>query len=319
MISLKSVIYCLTLAASLSLGACTDVSAAQPSEADIQNPQVNNDRSSAEFTNLLVEYQILNHRLDRISTRLKFANAELCPVTVRDPGYTVHTLTDYPENLQAIAGAMLNVDEAISVRTVREPSDISPLPGDRILKIDDTALPDGITQKNFYEMAAREAFAAPALSLIVVRGDEIIRVAVNPKTVCGYPVHLFSSQTVNGHTDGQAVWISAGLLRAFEDDIDVAHITAHEMAHTIAGHMAMKPHKDLELMADRMALIMLARAGFDIDRAVENWENRDHPHQAGSLTHPPIEARQSNLRSMRDKIKAAQKESRLLDFDLANF
>ncbi len=191
--------------------------------------------------------------------------------------------------------------------------------GTFILRIDDTALPGGITQQSFYDMVAREAFEAPALSLIVRRNGETMRVAVNPKTVCDYPVHIFTGQTVNGHTDGQAVWISAGLLRAYEDDIDVALITAHEMAHAIAGHMVREPDKSLELMADRMALIMLARAGYDIDRAVENWETRKHPHQLKSLTHPSIENRKANLRAMRDKIKAALSEdSRLLDFDLAD-
>jgi len=96
-------------------------------------------------------------------------------VTVRDAGYSVHTLSDYPERLQQVAEVLLNVDEGLSVRTVRAGSSAARAgvqPGDRLKGLNGQPLPSGLTQQRFYETAAatsrQKRFAAtPPMSSLM--------------------------------------------------------------------------------------------------------------------------------------------------------
>ena len=77
--------------------------------------------------------------------------------------------------------------------------------------------------------------------------------------------------------------------------------------------MEQTPSHALELEADRMALIMLERAGYDIESAITYWADAVHPHrehQDKSMSHPTIEARYKNFRDEQkriEKLKAAQR------------
>ncbi|MGB0907058.1 MAG: M48 family metalloprotease [Maricaulaceae bacterium] len=280
--------------------------------------------AEVKFSDILAEYQQLNTRLENIAARLQLANVELCPIKQRDPGYTVHTLDDYSENLQPVAGYLLGVDENLSLRTVRvgSPADAAGLkPGDKLIRVGTAGLPSGLTQKSFYDLAIEREFRRDEAQITVLRDDQNQTVSITPQTSCGYPIHVFFSQTVNGYTDGEAVWITSELMRQLDDDVSLALIVAHEMAHAIAGHMEQTPSKELELIADRMALIMLSRAGYDIHQAIAYWEDTSHPHQQYqnySLTHPNIEERQANLNAVYAAIKKAVQDDRPLDFDMVD-
>ena len=78
--------------------------------------------NNGEFRDILNEFMGLNERLERIASRIKIANADLCDATEHDIGISTHTLSDYPEELQDAARHYLNVDENLSVRTVRPKS-----------------------------------------------------------------------------------------------------------------------------------------------------------------------------------------------------
>ncbi|WP_371396312.1 M48 family metalloprotease [Fretibacter rubidus] len=279
---------------------------------------------NTQFIDVLEQYQALNARLDSVAVRLQRANAALCPVTVRDVGYTVHSVGDYPQNLREVARSLLNVSEALSIRTVRKGStaDTAGLkPGDRLVGINGQRLAAGMTQKLFYERAARRAFDEKTASVTTARGEELRTKTLRPETLCGYPVNVFFNEGINGHTDGEAVWVTSELMRTVADDVNLSLIVAHEMAHAIAGHMAQEPDKSLELLADRMALVMMARAGLDIDRAVAYWDDAVHPHadlQERSFTHPSIAERRDNLTDMAVRIKKAQADGLDLDFSLSD-
>ena len=280
------------------------------------------------FEDILAQYQALNQRLEDVSYNIQSANAALCPVTDRSMGFTVHTLYDYPENLQPYARGLLNVDENLSIRTVREHSaaDLAGLhPADRLVRVNGTYLPSGRTAKTLYAALSKRAFQDKQVNLTLRpsgsqnpdQDQTLVTRTLEPETICGYPVHLFFSEQINGHTNGEEVWITSELMRSLPEDVDLALVVAHEMAHAIAGHMALPPEKLLELEADRMALIMLARAGYDIDRAVENWAWAPHPDDEAypSATHPTQAERLEHFSAVQSDIQARKAEGRDLDFE----
>lgn len=321
-----------------SIGACgaaPPAVEARPDTGAADIAQANNalesDDAVVRFSDILDQYRALNERLENVSARLQIANAPLCPVTVRDAGYSVHTLSDYPERLQQVAEVLLNVDEGLSVRTVRAGSSAARAgvqPGDRLKGLNGQPLPSGLTQQRFYETAAAKAFAAPSTRLMIARNNgavepEIISFDLAPETLCGYPAHVVFDEYVNGHTDGRAVWITSELMRTVKDDVNLALIVAHEMAHAIAGHLDLNPtdedRKILELTADSMALVMLERAGFDIDQAIAYWMRADNPQrmsQSRSFTHPSITQRLGNFEAAKQAINLAKLKGTPLDFSI---
>ena len=70
-----------------------------PMDTTAQNPQNGTDAplNNGEFRDVLNEFMGLNERLERIASRIKIANADLCEFTENDIGISTHTLNDYPQ------------------------------------------------------------------------------------------------------------------------------------------------------------------------------------------------------------------------------
>lgn len=272
------------------------------------------------FEDMLRQYQELNRRLETAAYRLQTANAPLCPRTETSAGYTVHTVRDYPEMLQPAARELLSVSENVSIRTVREgsPAQAAGLRSDDlIIRINKSYLPGGRTAQTFYEAVSAKAMKAKRFDLEVRRGETLIKTDITPEIICAYGVNPFFSEQINGHTDGEEIWITSELIRSTPRDIDLALVIAHEMAHAIGDHLSKPPSKLLELEADRMALIMLARAGYDIADVAENWAGTPYPHMNGDTeTHPAFEERLRGARETISAITKARNSGRALTFDI---
>lgn len=275
------------------------------------------------FEQMLRQYQALNRRLEAVAYRLQAANADLCPKTVPSPGYTVHTVFDYPEMLRDVARDLLSVSEEVSIRTVSPGSPAAKAgfkPSDRIIRINGSYLPGGRTAATFYDAASKNVFRQTSVKMEVERGGEVIDINLSPENLCDYPVRPYFSEKINAHTDGHEVWVTSELIRSTSRDIDLALVVAHEMAHAIADHVSRGQSKELELEADHMGLIMLARAGYDIARVSGNWERVPYPHRRENanidLTHPSAQERLENARQTEALINEARKSGHVLTFEL---
>lgn len=279
------------------------------------SPQAQNEHA---FAAILEEHQGYNTRLQKIAAPLLQANIELCPRTKRDIGITVHTLSDYQAELQPFAKVLMGASDRLSVRTVRQgsPAEESGLKvGDRIVGINGAYMPGGFTVQRFFRIATQNAYKNKTADLNVRRGDERLALKVRPETICDYPANVFFHEEVNGHTDGKQIILTSELMKTVPDDVNLALIIAHEMAHAIEGHQ--RKDKALELKADRMALVMMTRAGYNIDRAISYWKDAAHPHadyQETSKTHPTIMERYDNFRKEQARIKALKTSGRRLTF-----
>jgi len=259
-------------------------------------PRTQNERA---FAAILAEHQGYNMRLQNVAAPLLKANADLCPRITRDIGMSVHTLSDYQPSLQPFAEVLMGASERLSVRTVRDgsPADAAGLKaGDAIIGINGAYMPGGFTVQRFFEIATQNAFKGERADLKIKRGDEHLDIKVAPETVCDYPANVFFHDEANGHTDGEQIIITSELMK-----------TVHH-----------RKEKALELKADRMALIMMSRAGYDIDRAIQYWRDAVHPHaeyQSSSKTHPSITERYENFRDEQRRIKKLKAQGKKLTFD----
>lgn len=310
----------LILAGAFALSACTGSAAGEAPVDALPDESVIATEDDVLFTDVLAQYQDLNTRLERIAAPLLLANAALCPKTERSLGLTVHTVSDYPPSLQPIARELLGVSERLSIRTVREgsPADIAGLQaGDEIISIAGNYMPRGGTVQRFYRAVTQEPYKKETVSLTVNRGDERIDTNVRPETICGYPVNVYFSEEMNGHTDGEQVLVTSELMRNIPDNVNLALIIAHEMGHAIAGHTRQAKSKKLELKADRMALVLMERAGYDINAAISYWQRANHPHadfQRSSKTHPSISERYENFKTEQARIEKLKAEGKPLGF-----
>lgn len=271
------------------------------------------------FAAILEEHQNYNTRLQNVAAPLLKANIELCPRTRRDIGITVHTLSDYQPSLQPFAEVLMGASDRLSVRTLRKgsPADIGGIKtGDVIIGINGAYMPSGFTVQRFFKIASQNAFKENTIDLTLKRGEDRLTVDVKPETICDYPAAVFFSEKTNGHTDGEQIIITSELMKTVADDVNLALIIAHEMAHAISGHQ--RKEKALELKADRMALILMSRAGYNIDKAISYWRDAVHPHeeyQETSKTHPTIIQRYKNFTQEQARIKKLKMAGKELRFD----
>jgi peptidase M48-like protein len=80
------------------------------------------------------------------------------------------------------------------------------------------------------------------------------------------PLIILDSKQINAWTDGNTVTITTGILKAFENDDQMALVMAHEIAHAI-NHDIMHTDIDqatVEAHADKLGAFIMMRAGFDI-------------------------------------------------------
>ena len=252
---------------------------------------------------MLAEYQAYNQRLSRVAAPLRLNNAALCPKTRRDPGFSIHRLEDYPAPVRPMATALLGVrEDGLFIRAVRPNTSASKArisPGDEIIAVNENVISDKRHMNTYNRAVLRNGFDS-VLSKVKIRTPEgrdyVAR--IRPDTACDIPAKVVFSTDINGHTDGQEVLMTSALMQSVPDDTKLALVIAHEMAHVIAGHAEMEPSQALELDADRMALVLMARAGYDVEAAVAYWKDAAHPHEGGSeveSSHPTTRARYKNF------------------------
>lgn len=265
--------------------------------------------ATTQFADVLAEYQNLNARLDRVAARLRRANAELCPLQTRDPGFTTHRLEDYPDRLHPIATELMGLQPGgLYVRAVRRGTSADKQglqAGDRIVAVNGNRFSPDAIMSAYNDAVWQQGFEAVLSKITIDTGAREFTARIRSQTTCDIPANVIYSDDVNGHTDGAEVLVTSALMQTVADDNNLALIVAHEMAHAVAGHASRTPSQALELEADRMALVLMARAGFDIDAAVARWRNAAHPHDGGT-THPNTTERYENFERERLRIANVQ-------------
>jgi len=264
--------------------------------------------TSAEETALqqLVELQ---DRLDRVAGPLLVNNSPLCKRNARRLlGFTAKTKYSYTAEFIPAAQKLLRLDERLRVTGVLPGSGadkVGVLRGDRLLSVNDKALPQG---PNAERQAA--ALLGPMVTsrgnvkLTVLRNNRQMVLDVPLTMACAFRVELGNTDAVNAYSDGYRVLVTRGMLDYAKSDQELAYVLAREMAHNALGHpirlrssatiagvidnlirinpdlgmvngtAGIKPYsQSIDTAADVTGLFMAARAGYDIDGATAFWEN----------------------------------------------
>ena len=91
-------------------------------------------------------------------------------------------------------------------------------------------------------------------------------------SACGAAVELSSEPFAYASTNGKRVRISRAMLRLASDDSELAFVIAHEFSHILLHHsfsfgMDSEMRRRQEFEADYFGIYVVARAGYDLDKA----------------------------------------------------
>jgi predicted Zn-dependent protease len=120
---------------------------------------------------------------------------------------------------------------------------------------------------------------------------------------CAMRIDLGNADNINSYADGARVSVTRGMINFAQNDETIAYVLAKDIAHNVLGHAAasrntaaigavidnvtrVQPDQtmltgtagirplsaDMEIAADNLALYMLVRAGYGIDRYKAFWQ-----------------------------------------------
>ena len=289
----------LLLAASVLLVSCTTVPVKTPPNVQTPPnvPEKKVERSQdVSALSLLIARQ---ERIYRVAAPLMVKNAPLCRSFARPLlGFTAKNLYSYPAELAPAAESALKLDDRLRVMQVLDGSGAMRAgirPGDILQSIQEQALPLGAQAENeAARLLAPLIKNATDISVVVLRQDRPLKLTIPLTAACAFSMEIGHAPQVNAYADGRRIMITRGMLDFLSADEELAVILAREIAHNVLQHTAtqqmtatvaslidallplqpdaaslasrgglrpMPAKADQE--ADRMAMYLLARAGYD--------------------------------------------------------
>lgn len=283
-------------------------------------------------------------RLYRVAAPLLVNNAVLCKTNARPLlGFTAKNQYSYSADMMDAAKQLLGLDERLQVMSVLAGSGAARAGiqrGDILLSVQEQAMPEG---PNAETEAARQLAVvvqnAAELPITLLRNGKTLRLQVPLTLACAYSIDLGNADFVNAYSDGRRILVTRGMLDYLHSDAELAALLAKEIAHSTlrhaqvlqikatvaaiidkllllkpdltglsgsAGIKTMPPQMDIE--ADRLALYMLARAGYSPAIAATTWQHLAQNTAPNSYTalHPWTDERLALLQATAEQIRQKQ-------------
>lgn len=255
-------------------------------------------------------------RLAQVGERLLEANRALCRHEMPLTGMVLHSRDQYNDR---IAGdAFANGSVTVAVVVPGSPAEMAGIrAGDGLAAIGSrqvsqmTRTGDSPLRDTALGALADEAGRSP-LSLTLSRGGSTRAVALDAPAGCRALVEIKAADSLEARSDGRVIQIDYGLAAA-ASDAELAVVFAHEMAHLVLEHRRrleaagvekgffgefgknQRLNRQVEVEADRMAVHLLANAGYDPAIAPAFWRSSLGRRAGGGLlrssTYPSPEAR----------------------------
>ncbi|MDP5008680.1 MAG: M48 family metalloprotease [Glaciimonas sp.] len=246
-------------------------------------------------------------RLYTVAAPLLVNNAELCRNNARNLlGFTAKTKYSFSTEL-VTAAAALGLTDQLQVTGVLAGSGAEQAgvkSGDLLATIQDKAVPQG-------ENAERQAalMLGPLVSrnkpikLGLIRKGQLLNLNVPLTNACAFGIELGNTNNVNTYADGRRVLVTSGMMKFIQSDDELALVIAREMAHntlthpakqrmtatlsgiidnlirirpdtdSLAGAAGVRPYsQSFDVAADKLALYMVARAGYGVNNAATFWQ-----------------------------------------------
>ncbi|RBA23761.1 M48 family metallopeptidase [Herminiimonas fonticola] len=324
----------------MALAACSTVSLDTPKAPIATTPS-----ESAQLQNMRA-ITTQQDRLYRIAAPLLVSNAPLCKGNARNLiGFSAKNKYSFSEDY-VDAAQVLGFTEQLQVTGVLNNSGAARAGikrGDILATVEGQPMPAGAN-------AERQAAAIlgpmvgkrTSIKLGLTRTGNNVSVTVPLTLACGFGIELGNADNVNAYADGRRVLVTRGMLNFVRNDGELAFVLAKELAHNALGHPSQQKMnatvggiidnliritpdtsalggsggvrampQELDAAADRLALYMLTRAGYNIDGAAAFWQRLATQYPASvpnayTAIHPSIAYRVDAINKANAEIKGKQ-------------
>lgn len=294
----------------LAVAAILTGCAGQPTSSTTDHPTaITASRPARPLRQHLEETAAMQDRLVRVAAPLLLKNPAACKKLSRPlMGFTARNKYAFGPEHADLAAQVLQLNDMLQVAKVMKGSGAAKSGlqrGDELLAIGDTPMPQGPTAEQDAPrvLAPFLADADEPISLTVQRAGKTRTLSIHPTPACAFRIELGNADNVNSYADGQRVMITRGMIDFVQSDTELAYVIAREMAHNALRHPArlkqagiaseiinaLKPllpqsgaedqtrdltpvPKEMDALADRLALHLLKRAGYDIRQAGAFWQ-----------------------------------------------
>ncbi|MBO9696050.1 MAG: M48 family metalloprotease [Sphingopyxis sp.] len=249
-------------------------------------------------------------RLAAIAYRLTTASARWCPAVTPQPGWILGDLRRFPEGDRMAAGEIYGRADGPFIAAVApgSPAERAGLTrGTRIAAINgDAILPAGEGPTIRIDTAIVKLYSldpAGAWTITDTQGH-LFRMAPAPGCASAFRIEFQGAQAA---ANGILVRVTLALAQSIDDDAQLAAVVAHELAHNILRHRdrlgsdrSAARVRQTEFEADRLAVWLMADAGYDPAAAIRFWERHKRP-LVRATSHPP---RSERIATIESEIKA---------------
>jgi len=238
-----------------------------------------------------------------VAWRLQTANVADCRDTAPLAGFSIDMLDQYRDSERAEAQATLALREWPQISAVVPGSAAAKAGirvGDEIVAVNDVPMPRAQGGRPSYE---RTALAAAAITAGLARPPAKLGLRARTVYISGDPgckseVQLVPGPRLDAQADGHYVRLSGAMYEFTTNDAELAFAVAHELAHNLfpEAHRVAgggKRQRAAELAADRLAIAMMARAGYDTGAVIPLLERLARRRRLSWLdgTHPAWQPR----------------------------
>ena len=296
------------LTLTLLLSACATSVQAPPTGTGLpETIQVTPEMANARAT--VSQMVALQDRLYKVAGPLLIENADLCKAQARNLlGFTAKNKFSYPGEYADAAQAVLGYGDRLQISNVLAGSGAARADlrkGDGLIAAEGQPLPTGPDAETDAARVLGPLLGKRSmLKMTIARGlgNQVLNVPIT--RACAFRVELGNADNVNSYADDQRLMLTRGMIAFAQTNNAIAYVMAKDMAHNILGHAAaqrsmatlgsiidnlvavqpdltmlvsragVKPMpRRLDAAADRLAIYLLARAGYNIDQAAAFWQH----------------------------------------------
>lgn len=300
----------LTAGALLTLGACASVDPTSLNQSEL------NEEASFQRQMALEETVTTRRRIEDVSFRLMTAAAAFCGDRRGAAyGFTVANRYSFGPDMSEAATTAFGLDASAKVFSVIKGSpayEAGLTEGDVITRVNGNPIKPGKGAAKAVSKAVEKA-GLGGLNLNI-GGANPRHARLEPAVACDYSVEVLNSDQVNAYADGNKLRVTKGMLWFARDEADLAMVLSHELAHNVMGHAGtfssmFYDKKSREADADYVGLYIMARGGFEIEKAGGFWRRMAVAFPGmieSSSSHPLLPARFVAIRKTTLEIRAKE-------------